>query len=104
MPVNVLADLRRLEPLARKTSPLNVLPPRKTRFGSPLVLSRVHWLEQTRQAMLTPSGKNEFDRRLGNFRVQIKLDGEGERVPTGCRCNLVVVNIVKTLSIGCIAI
>ena len=36
MPLRVLADLRRrLEPLARKTSPLNVLPPRKTRFGSP---------------------------------------------------------------------
>jgi hypothetical protein len=26
------------------------------------------------------SGKNEFDRRLGNFRVQIKLDDEGEQV------------------------
>jgi ATP-dependent DNA ligase len=24
--------------------PLDVLPPRKTRFGSPLVLSRVHWV------------------------------------------------------------
>ena len=28
------------------------------------------------------SGKNEFDRRLGNFRVQIKLDEEGEHVAT----------------------
>jgi hypothetical protein len=64
----------------------------------------VHGVAQTRQAMLTPSGKNEFDRRLGNFRVQIKLDGEGERLPAGCRCNLVVVNIVKILSIECIAI
>jgi DNA ligase D-like protein (predicted ligase) len=46
MPVRVLADLRRrLEPLARSTSPLSFLPPRKTRFGSPLVLSRVHWAE-----------------------------------------------------------
>jgi ATP-dependent DNA ligase len=46
MPVKVLADLRcRLEPLARKTTPLNVPPPRSTRFGSPLVLSRVHWVE-----------------------------------------------------------
>jgi DNA ligase D-like protein (predicted ligase) len=46
MPVRVLGDLRRrLEPLARKTSPLNVLPPRKTRFGSPLVLARVHWVK-----------------------------------------------------------
>jgi ATP-dependent DNA ligase len=46
MPVKVLADLRRrLDPLASKISPLNVPPPRSTRFGSPLVLSRVHWVE-----------------------------------------------------------
>ena len=39
MPVKVLTDLRRrLDPLARKTSPLSVPPPRGTRFGSPLVL------------------------------------------------------------------
>jgi ATP-dependent DNA ligase len=54
MPGKVLADLRRrLEPLARKTSPLNVLPPRKTRFGSPLVLSRVHWVEPKLVAEIT---------------------------------------------------
>jgi ATP-dependent DNA ligase len=42
----VLADLRRrLKPLSRAKTPLNVPPPRKTRFGSPLVLSRVHWVE-----------------------------------------------------------
>jgi ATP-dependent DNA ligase len=46
MPVKVLADLRRrLDPLARKTSPLSLPPPRSTRFGSPLVLSLVHWVE-----------------------------------------------------------
>ena len=46
MPVKVLADLRRrLDPLARMTSPLNLPPPRSTRFGSPLVLSRIHWVE-----------------------------------------------------------
>jgi DNA ligase D-like protein (predicted ligase) len=46
MPDRVLANLRRrLEPLTRKTSPLSVPPPRSTRFGSPLVLSRVHWVE-----------------------------------------------------------
>jgi len=46
MPVKVLVDpRRRLDPLARKTSPLRVPPPRRTRFGSPLVLSRVHWVE-----------------------------------------------------------
>jgi hypothetical protein len=42
----VLADLRRpLEPLSRTKSPLSVPPPRKTRFGSPLVLSRVLLVE-----------------------------------------------------------
>jgi ATP-dependent DNA ligase len=46
IPDRTLADLRRrLEPLARASSPLSALPPRKTRFGSPLVLSRVHWVE-----------------------------------------------------------
>jgi len=46
MPVMVLADLRRrLDPLTRKTSVLSIRPPRSTRFGSPLVLSRVHWVE-----------------------------------------------------------
>jgi DNA ligase D-like protein (predicted ligase) len=46
MPDKVLADLRRrLDSLARARPPLSILPPRKTRFGSPLVLSRVHWVE-----------------------------------------------------------
>ena len=54
MPVKVLADLRqRLEPLSRPKSPLNVPPPRKTRFGSPLVLSRVHWVEPELVAEIT---------------------------------------------------
>jgi ATP-dependent DNA ligase len=46
MPEKVLADLRRrLDPLARASSPLSAPPPRKTRFGLPLILSRVHWVE-----------------------------------------------------------
>jgi DNA ligase D-like protein (predicted ligase) len=54
MPVKVLADLRRRpEPLARRTSPLNVQPRRKTHFGSPLVLSRVHWVEPQLVAEIT---------------------------------------------------
>jgi bifunctional non-homologous end joining protein LigD len=40
-------------PLARKTSPLSVAPPRSTRFGSPLVLSRVHWVEPILVAEIT---------------------------------------------------
>lgn len=36
---------RRLEPLAAKNMPLSEPPPRGSRFGSPLVLSRVHWVQ-----------------------------------------------------------
>ena len=35
---------RRLQPLATRTMPLDIAPPRDNRFGSPLVLSRVHWV------------------------------------------------------------
>ena len=35
---------RRLQPLATDKMPLEVPPPRGSRFGSPLVLSRVHWV------------------------------------------------------------
>ncbi len=54
MLVKVLGDLlRRLDPLARKTSPLSVPPPHSTRFGSRLVLSRVHWVEPKLVAEIT---------------------------------------------------
>jgi ATP-dependent DNA ligase len=36
--------LRRLRPLQVEKMPFDVAPPRWTRFGSPLVLSRVHWV------------------------------------------------------------
>jgi DNA ligase D-like protein (predicted ligase) len=35
---------RHLQPLAVSTMPLDQAPPRANRFGSPLVLSRVHWV------------------------------------------------------------
>lgn len=35
---------RRLQPLATSEMPLDKTPPRTNRFGSPLVLSRVHWV------------------------------------------------------------
>jgi ATP-dependent DNA ligase len=54
MPAKVLADLRgQLEPLARRGSPLSAPPPRKTRFGSPLILSQVHWVEPQLVAEIT---------------------------------------------------
>jgi DNA ligase D-like protein (predicted ligase) len=50
----VLADLRRrLEPLTCLKSRLSVMPPRKTHFGSPLVLSRVHWVKPKLVAEIT---------------------------------------------------
>jgi ATP-dependent DNA ligase len=36
--------LRRLQPLQTDRMPLDVAPPRSTRFSSPLVLSLVHWV------------------------------------------------------------
>jgi bifunctional non-homologous end joining protein LigD len=54
MSEKVLKDLRRrLDPLTRPKSPLSVPPPRGTRFGSPLVLSRVHWVDPTLVAEIT---------------------------------------------------
>jgi bifunctional non-homologous end joining protein LigD len=35
---------RRLQPLATSDMPLDVPPPRDSRFGSPLTISRVHWV------------------------------------------------------------
>jgi bifunctional non-homologous end joining protein LigD len=35
---------RRLQPLATDRMPFDIAPPRGSRFGSPLVLSRVHWV------------------------------------------------------------
>jgi bifunctional non-homologous end joining protein LigD len=45
MNTDKLRQLREaLEPLATTEMPLDVRPPKGTRFGSPLVLSRVHWV------------------------------------------------------------
>jgi ATP-dependent DNA ligase len=54
MSQRVLKDLRRrLDSLKRPKSLLSVPPPRSTRFGSPLVLSRVHWVEPKLVAEIT---------------------------------------------------
>ena len=46
MRADQLEDLsRRLQPLAVDRMPLDVVPPRSTPFSSPLVLSRVHWVQ-----------------------------------------------------------
>jgi ATP-dependent DNA ligase len=43
----------RLKPLASDQMPLDVPPPRGSRFGSPLVLSRVHWVRPELVAEVT---------------------------------------------------
>ena len=40
----ICSSWRRLQPLATDKMPLDLPPPRDSRFGSPLVLSRVHWV------------------------------------------------------------
>ena len=44
---------KKLEPLVVRRMPLDVPPPRTSRFGSPLVLSRVHWLQPELVAEVT---------------------------------------------------
>jgi DNA ligase D-like protein (predicted ligase) len=54
MPLRELARLAaRLKPLATDRMPLDVPPPRTSRFGSPLVLSRVHWVRPELVAEVT---------------------------------------------------
>jgi hypothetical protein len=48
-----MASRRRLDPLRRPKSALSAQPPRTTRFGSPLEISRVHWVEPTPVAEIT---------------------------------------------------
>jgi bifunctional non-homologous end joining protein LigD len=54
MTVTTLATLYdRLTPLAIPKMPLAVAPPRKTRFGGPLALSKVHWVRPELVAEIT---------------------------------------------------
>jgi bifunctional non-homologous end joining protein LigD len=54
MSVDTLATLHdRLERLAIPKMPLAVAPPRKTRFGGPLALSKVHWVRPQLVAEIT---------------------------------------------------
>jgi bifunctional non-homologous end joining protein LigD len=54
MPVRELARVAaRLKPLATDRMPIDVPPPRTSRFGSPLVLSRVEWVQPELVAEVT---------------------------------------------------
>ena len=57
MSVATLAMLhQRLEPLATAMMPLSLPPPRRSRFGGPLALSKVHWVRPELVAEITYLG------------------------------------------------
>jgi ATP-dependent DNA ligase len=55
--VKTLAMLhKRLAPLSTPKMPLSAPPPRKSRFGGPLALSKVHWVRPALVAEITYLG------------------------------------------------
>jgi DNA ligase D-like protein (predicted ligase) len=85
LPVAELERLwRRLQPLVIEKMPLAIPPPRGTRFGSPLVLSRMHWVRpevvvEVSYAEWTPDGLLRHVVYLGER--QDKLATEVRRSP-----------------------
>ena len=85
MPVAELERLwRRLQPLVVEKMPLAIPPPRGTRFGSPSVLSRMHWVRpemvvEVSYVEWTPDGLLRHVVYLGER--EDKLAGEVRRSP-----------------------
>ena len=85
MPIAELKRLwQRLQPFVVDEMPLDEPPPRGTRFGSPLVLSRVHWVRPEMVAEVsyvewTPDGLLRHVVYLGER--QDKLATEVRRSP-----------------------
>ena len=69
---------RHLQPLATDRMPVAVPPPRGTRFGSPLVLSRVHWVRPELVAEVKFLAWTE-----DNLLRQVVYDGLREDKPAG---------------------
>ena len=84
MPVRELERLwQRLQPLAITRMPLDVPPPRGGRFGSPLVLNRVHWVRpemvvEVTFAEWTPDGLRRhvvyLGEREGKPAIEVRRD------------------------------
>ena len=79
---------QRLEPLVVDKMPLVEPPPRSTRFGSPLVLSRVHWVRaelvvEVSYVEWTPGGLLRHIAYLGER--EDKLATDVHRSPPLCR-------------------
>src|SRR5262249_35109993 len=74
---------RRLQPLATPEMPLDVPPPRDSRFGSPLVLARVHWVRPELVAEVKYLTWTE-----DNLLRQVVYEGLREDKPAPARCCL----------------
>ena len=89
MPVAELERLwRRLQPLVIAKMPLAEPPPRGTRFGSPLVLSRVHWVRPEMVAEVTyvewtPDGLLRHVVYLGERQDKLAIEVRRSRPHTG---------------------
>jgi DNA ligase D-like protein (predicted ligase) len=68
----------RLQPLATPDMPLDVPPPRASRFGTPLVLSRVHWVRPELAAEVKYLTRTE-----DNLLRQVVYEGLREDKPAG---------------------
>jgi bifunctional non-homologous end joining protein LigD len=67
-----------LQPLAVPKMPLEIGPPRSARFGSPLVLNRVHWVRRELVAEVQYLTWTE-----DNLLRQVVYQGLRENKPTG---------------------
>ena len=89
MPVAELERLwRRLQPLVIEKMPLAIPPPRSTRFGSPLVLSRVHWVRpemvvEVTYVEWTPDGLLRHVVYLGEREDKLAIDVRRSRPHAG---------------------
>jgi len=85
MPVAELERVwRRLGPLAIDRMPLSAPPPRNSRFGSPLVLSRIHWVRpkmvvEVSYAEWTPDGLLRHVVYLGEREDKLARDVRRDR-------------------------
>ena len=91
MPVAELERVwHRLQPLAIDKMPLSEPPPRSSRFGSPIVLSRVHWVRPEMVVEVsfvewTPDGLLRHVVYLGERLDKLPLDVRRERSQEGSR-------------------
>src|SRR6516162_6370344 len=78
----------RLQPLAIDKMPLSAPPPRNSRFGSPLVLSRIHWVRpkmviKVSYAEWTPDGLLRHVVYLGERATKLASDVRRDRAIAG---------------------